>query len=57
MVDQFGSLISRGSVAILLSVTGAAESRKWLDAPESSIAHLILSCVLVETVRKRVLAA
>ena len=57
MVDPFGSLMCRGSVAILLSVTAAAERRKWLDAPESRIAHLILSCVLVETVRKRVLAA
>ena len=57
MVDPFGNLMCRGSVVIFLSVTGAAESRKWLDAPESSIAHFILSCVLVETVRNRVLAA
>ena len=57
MVDPFGNLICRGSVAIFLSVTGAAESRKWLDAPESKIAHFILSCVLLDTVRSNELAA
>lgn len=57
MVDPFGSFMRRGSVAIFLSVTGAEESRKWLDAPESKIAHFILSCELIETVRSRVLAA
>ena len=57
MVDPFGSLIWRGSVAIFLSVTGAAESRKWLEAPESKIAHFILSCVLFDTVRSIELAA
>ena len=57
MVDPFGSLMLKGSVAIFLLVTGAVESRKWLEAPESKIAHFILSCVLVETVRNRVLAA
>ena len=57
MVDPFGNLMCRGSVDIFLSVTGALESRKWLDAPESNMAHFILSCALVETVRNRVLAA
>ena len=57
MVDPFGSLMCKGSVANFLSVTGAVESRKWLEAPESSMAHFILSCALVETVRNRVLAA
>ena len=57
IVDPFGNLICRGSVAIFLSVTGAAESRKWLDAPESKIAHFILSCVLLDTVRSNELAA
>ena len=57
MVDPFGSLMCKGSVAIFLLVTGAVESRKWLDAPESKIAHFILSCVLVDTVRSKELAA
>ena len=57
MVDPFGNLMCRGSVDIFLSVTGALESRKWLDAPESNMTNFILSCALVETVRNRVLAA
>ena len=57
MVDPFGNLICRGAVAIFLSVTGAEESRKWLDAPESKIAQFILSCVLLDTVRSNELAA
>ena len=57
MVDPFGNLICRGSVAIFLSVTGAAESRKWLDAPESKIAHFILSFALVDTCSNNELAA
>ena len=57
MVVPLGSLICSGFSAGLLSVTGAAERRKWLDAPESRMAHLILSCVLVDTVRNKVLAA
>ena len=56
MVVPSGSLMRSGSVASFLSVTGAAERRKWLDAPESRIPHLILSCVLVATVRNRALA-
>ena len=43
MVVPFGSLICSGSVANLLSVTGAADNRKWLDAPESRMTHFILS--------------
>ena len=57
MVVPSGSLMHSGSVASFLSVTGAAERRKWLDAPESRMPHLILSCVLVATVRNRALAA
>ena len=52
-----GSLMRSGFVARFLSVTGAAERRKWLDAPESRMPHFILSCVLVATVRNKVLAA
>ena len=57
MVDPFGSLMCKGSVAIFLLVTGAVESRKWLDAPESKIAHFIFSCVFVDTVSSNALAA
>lgn len=57
MVLPFGSLICSGLVASFLSCTGAAERRKWLEAPESKMAHFILSCVLVDTVRSIVLAA
>ena len=57
MVDPFGSLMLKGSVAIFLLVTGAVESRKWLDAPESKIAHFILSLVFVDTCSNNELAA
>ena len=57
MVDPFGSLMLKGSVAIFLLVTGAVESRKWLDAPESKIAHFILSFALVDTCSNNELAA
>ena len=52
-----GSLMRSGFVARFLSVTGVAERRKWLDAPESRMPHFILSCVLVDTVCNKVLAA
>ena len=52
-----GSLIRSGFVARFLPVNGAAERRKWLDAPESRMPHFILFCVLVDAVRNKVLAA
>ena len=41
-VAPLGSLIVNGVVVICLSCTGADDSKKWLDAPESNIAQAIL---------------
>ena len=38
--SPFGSVTVSGVSAILLSTTGAVDSRKWLEAPESKIAQL-----------------
>ena len=38
-ISPFGSFTVSGVLAILLSTTGAVDSRKWLEAPESKMAQ------------------
>ena len=38
-ISPFGSVTVSGVSAILLSTTGAVDSRKWLEAPESKMAQ------------------
>jgi hypothetical protein len=56
-LSPFGRRATRGTVALQMFVAGASVVRKWLVAPESRIAHLLMVLASVEIVLRSTAAA
>ena len=56
-LSPFGRRATRGTVALQMFVAGASVVRKWLVAPESRIAHLLMVSASVEIVLRSTAAA